>query len=93
MNRRDLIHQVSRNTGIIQTDVELVLNVLLETIQNQVSSGNSVRLQHFGIFSMKTRAARIGRNLKGGNYKHPEAIYLPACRVPHFKPTRTWNLN
>jgi DNA-binding protein HU-beta len=91
MRKADLIEAISKETGIIQRDVELVLAKALDTIRQKVSEGNTVRLKDFGVFKTRRRPKKIARNLKGkvnGRKKNPEPILLPACDVPHFKPSK-----
>ena len=40
-------------------------------------------MRDFGVFEVKTRASRIGRNPKTG-----ERVDVPAKRVPFFKPSK-----
>lgn len=90
MAKHNLVQDVSKQTGIIQADVELVLNATIELIRKRVREGKEVRLEGFGIFQQRTRPPKIARNLKGkGNKrKNPEPIYLPAKKVAHFKPSK-----
>jgi DNA-binding protein HU-beta len=91
MRKSDLIETISQETGIIQSDVELVLLQALKTIRKKVSEGKEVRIKEFGVFKTRTRKPKIARNLKGkvnGRRKNPEPLLLPACTVPHFKPSK-----
>ena len=91
MRKSDLIGQISKETGIIQSDVELVLQKAIETIRKLVSEGKEVRIQEFGVFKTRRRPEKIARNLKGtvnGRNKNPEPMLLPACTIPHFKPSK-----
>jgi integration host factor subunit beta len=90
MAKHNLVKDITAATGIIQTDVELVLNATIELIRERVSQGKEVHLNGFGIFKTRIRPPKIARNLKGkGNKrKNPEPIHLPAKRVPHFKPSK-----
>lgn len=75
----------------MQADVELVLSIALNTIRKKVGEGKEVRLKTFGVFKTRTRPEKIARNLKGkvnGRKKNPEPMRLPACTVPHFKPSK-----
>lgn len=42
--------------------------------------GGRVEIRGFGVFSTRSRIARVGRNPKTG-----ESVAVPATRVPHFK--------
>jgi DNA-binding protein HU-beta len=91
MRKAQLIDQISKQTGIVQSDVSLVLHKAIETIRFQVSAGRQVRIQQFGVFKTRKRPAKIARNLKGpvnGKNKNPEPLILEECIVPVFKPSK-----
>jgi DNA-binding protein HU-beta len=91
MRKSDLINKVSKDTGIIQTDVELVIDSVLSMIRESVANGAEVRLREFGVFKTRKRPAKVARNLGGkerGKRKKPEPLHLPECTVPHFKPSK-----
>ena len=48
-----------------------------------MAQGDKVQLSGFGIFEVKDRQARVGRNPKT-----KEAIEIPASRQPVFKPSK-----
>lgn len=90
MAKHNLVGDISKATGIIQGDVELVLNAAIELIRERVSQGKEVHLNGFGVFKTRIRPPKIARNLqgKGNKRKNPEPIYLPAKRVAHFRPSK-----
>ena len=53
---------------------------MLDAISGTLANGGSVSLVGFGTFSVKARAARMGRNPRTG-----EAIQIKASNVPGFK--------
>lgn len=86
MVKHNLVKDVSRKTGIVQEDVEAVLNAVLASIQGAVRRGHEVHLNGFGVFKTRVRPKKIARNLGGrGSRKNPEPIVLPATTVPHFR--------
>lgn len=80
MNKAELISTVSVKTGFSKKDSEKAINALFETITDSLEAGEKVQLVGFGVFDVKERAARIGRNPKT-----KEEIEIPASRVPFFK--------
>ena len=62
MTKRDLVVQISNETNLTQQDVMLVVQKTLDHIREAVSSGKTVELRNFGVFEVKVRKARIGRN-------------------------------
>lgn len=80
MNKAELISVVSEKTGLSKKDSERAINATFDTIGESLEAGEKVQLVGFGVFDIKERAARIGRNPKT-----KEEIAIPASRVPTFK--------
>jgi len=83
MNKTELIAQVAEKTGLSKKDTESIINVAVDTIAATMAQGDKVQLSGFGIFEVKDRQARVGRNPKT-----KEAIEIPASRQPVFKPSK-----
>jgi nucleoid DNA-binding protein len=62
VTKRDLVLRISEETGMIQQDVLEVVQRTLDYIAESLSKGDKVELRNFGVFEVKTRKARIGRN-------------------------------
>ncbi len=80
MNKAELIAEVAEKTGLSKKDSERAVNATLQTISETIETGEKVQLVGFGVFDVKTREARVGRNPKT-----KEEIQIPASRVPVFK--------
>ena len=80
MNKGELIDAVSGAAGLSRADATKAVDGVLDSITRTLSGGGSVSLVGFGTFSVKARAARMGRNPRTG-----EAIRIPASNVPGFK--------
>lgn len=82
MTKRDLVIRISNETGLIQQDVLKVIRKTLDYISDAVKKGDKVELRNFGVFEVKVRKARIGRNPNS-----PEAdVHIPPRSVVKFKP-------
>ena len=84
MNKKELIAAAAAKAGTTQKDAENVINAALETLTAALANGERVQVSGFGIFEVKTREARVGRNPKT-----KEAINIPASKVPAFKASKT----
>ena len=80
MNKAELIAEVAKKAGLSKKDSEKAVNAALETITASLEAGEKVQLVGFGVFDVKHRGVRIGRNPKT-----MEEIEIPATRVPVFK--------
>ena len=83
MNKTELIAQVAEKTGLSKKDTESIINAAVDTIASTMAQGDKVQLSGFGIFEVKDRQARVGRNPKT-----KETIEIPASRQPVFKPSK-----
>lgn len=80
MNKAELIAEVAAKTGLSKKDSEKAVGAVLDTITTTLENGEKVQLVGFGVFDVKERGARTGRNPKT-----KEEIEIPASRVPLFK--------
>ena len=62
MTKRDLVVRIASETGLIQEKVQEVVQKTLDYISEAVTQGKTVELRNFGVFEVKVRRARIGRN-------------------------------
>ena len=84
MNKTELVAVVAEKSGLTKKDAERVVSATFETITAQMMKGEKVQISGFGIFEVKEREARVGRN------PHTkEAIEIPASKVPAFKASKT----
>ena len=83
MNKSDVINSVSQQTGVDRHMLEVVFGRIFATIETALGEGDQVAVHGFGTFSVKTRAARQGRNPRTG-----EALTIPESRVVVFKPAK-----
>ena len=70
-----------RNSDLNKKDAEVIVQTVLDSIVDSLKAGEKVELRGFGSFRLRNRASRQGRNPKTG-----EKVFVPAKRVPYFKP-------
>lgn len=80
MTKKDIVMKIAEETGLKQIDVKEVVQKTLDHITNSVAAGNTVELRNFGVFKVKTRRPRIGRNPKTG-----VTVSIPERKVVTFK--------
>lgn len=81
MTKRELVIRVANKLGMTQSDVAKVIEGTFETISRSLANGERWELRDFGVFEVKTRAARIGRNPRTG-----DQVPVPERRVVTFRP-------
>ena len=82
MTKRELAIRISNETGLPQLAIKSVIQKTLDYIIESLERGKNVELRNFGVFQVRTRKARLGRNPN----KPEDVVHIPAKRVPDFKP-------
>jgi nucleoid DNA-binding protein len=82
LTKRDLVVRISNETGLVQQQVFDVVQKTLDYIAEALAKHDKVELRNFGVFEVKIRKARIGRNPNA-----PETdVPIPERAVVKFKP-------
>ena len=64
MTKKDIVIKISEESGIKQIDVKKVVQRTLDHIIEALGKGEVVELRNFGVFKVKSRKSRMGRNPK-----------------------------
>ena len=80
MNKTELIAATAEKAGMTKKDAERAVSAALDAITATLAEGGRVQLSGFGIFEVKSREARTGRNPRT-----KETIEIPASKNPVFK--------
>ncbi len=81
MTKKDIVLKVASESGLKQLDVKRVVQKTLDAIVEALARGETVELRNFGIFKVKSRKGRTGRNPRTG-----QKVPVPPKRVVAFKP-------
>jgi nucleoid DNA-binding protein len=82
MTKRDLVARISDQTGLTQVDVAKVVEKTFDNITESLSRGEGIELRNFGVFEVRRRKPRVGRNPSDPSKQYP----IPARAVVKFKP-------
>ncbi|MEM7011528.1 MAG: HU family DNA-binding protein [Verrucomicrobiota bacterium] len=82
ITKRDLVLEVSEDTGLTQQQVFAVVQSMLDTMVDQLADGNEVVLRNFGTFQVKKTKPKVGRNPNKPGTDMP----IPARAVVKFRP-------
>jgi nucleoid DNA-binding protein len=81
LTKRDLVVRISEETGLNQNQVFAVVQKILDHITEALAKGGNAEIRNFGIFEVKIRKARVGRNPH-----RPEIdVPIPARAIVKFK--------
>ena len=83
MRKADIIDIIAKKTGIPKVDVMVTLETYFKEVKVSLAEGEPVFMRGFGGFTLKKRAAKIGRNIKKNT-----SVEIPEHFIPVFKPAR-----
>lgn len=81
MNKAEFVSFMASANDCSKADAERALNMVVESITQALSKGDSVGLVGFGSFGVQRRNAREGRNPKTGEKMHIAAYNQPFLKV------------
>jgi nucleoid DNA-binding protein len=81
MTKRELVIRVANKIGQTQSEIGKVVEATFEALSQALAEGKRWELRDFGVFEVKTRASRIGRNPRTG-----DQVPVPQRRVVTFRP-------
>lgn len=82
LTRMDLSEAVFREVGLSRNESAALVESVLNHMSDALVDGETVKISSFGTFSVRDKAARVGRNPKTGE----EVPILPR-RVLSFRPS------
>jgi integration host factor subunit beta len=82
VTRSELISAVaSRQAHLVPADAAVGVKSLLALLSDALAEGQRVEIRGFGVFTLRYRPPRLGRNPKTG-----AQVSLPGRYALHFKP-------
>ena len=81
ITKKDIVMKVSNESNLTQVDVKNIIQKTFDSIGECLERGETVELRNFGVFKVKQRRGRIGRNPRTG-----DEVEVPERRVVVFKP-------
>lgn len=84
MTKRQLVIQVASRLGLTQNEVGVVVQEMLDAVTQSLADGHRLEVRNFGVFEVRQRDARVGRNPRTG-----ESVPIPGKRVATFRPGKT----
>ena len=81
LTKRNLVNRISDETGMVQADVFGIVQKTLDHITEALAKGGKVEIRNFGVFEVKMRKARVGRNPR----KPEKDVVIPVRAMVKFK--------
>lgn len=83
VTKKELAYRISEKTGLKKVVIKRIIQNFIDEIIDELAKGNRLEFREFGVFEIKTRAARKARNPRTG-----VRVDVPAKSVVHFKAGR-----
>lgn len=82
LTRMDLSEAVYRVVGLSRNESAELVEAVLQHVSDALVAGETVKISGFGTFSVRDKAARVGRNPKTG-----DEVPISPRRVLSFRPS------
>ena len=81
VTRSELAEAVNEATPLSRVEAKQIVDEVIDEISNALLNDGFVKLNRFGVFSVRLKSARMGRNPKTG-----EEVLITPRRIIAFKP-------
>jgi len=85
MTKRDMVVKIADETKLNQNDVADVVQMTFDHISKELLGLRNIEFRNFGVFEVKIRKSRKGRNPN----KPKKEIIIPERLVIKFRPGKT----
>jgi len=87
MTKTELIAKVAEKAGLKKAEAERAINAAIEALTEALAKGERTAISGFGIFNVKVRKERKGRNPQTG-----KEIKIPARKTVAFTAAKSLKL-
>ncbi len=90
MTRTDIVERFRQEVDFTKKECTQMVKLVFEILKRTIENGEDVNISGFGIFSVRQKSARRGRNPQTG-----EDMVITSRRVLTFKPSTQlkWSIN
>ena len=81
MTKRDLVVKIAREINLNQSEVAEAVQKTLDYIAEELIAGRTIELRNFGVFEIKVRKSRKGRNPNEPEHE----VVIPERTVVKFR--------
>jgi len=81
VTKKEIVMKIAEESGIKQIHVKEVVQKTFDGIIDALNQGETIELRNFGVFKVRTRKGRMGRNPRTG-----DQVPIPDKKVVTFKP-------
>jgi integration host factor subunit alpha len=88
MTKTDLMDLLFHHHGLRRDEASTIVERIFRAMSDTLRRGDEVKITNFGVFEVRTRAARPGRNPRTG-----ESVPIPPRRVVVFRAAEALQIN
>ena len=81
MIKADIVKEVAKNLGLKEHDALQIVDTIIESFKEVILRNKRLEIRDFGVFQLKQRKARVGRNPKD-----LKSYPIPTHKAVTFKP-------
>ncbi|GAB5046115.1 integration host factor subunit alpha [Thermodesulfovibrio sp. TK110] len=82
MTKADLINFIFERVGLPKTEIQKIVETVFDTIKEALKEEEVVKISGFGVFTVRRKGSRIGRNPKT-----MQAVEIKPRKVVTFRPS------
>ena len=83
LTRKDLAEAIANQLGYPQSSCSDIVDSFLDTMKQALLDGETIKLVHFGTFTIRDKSPRRGRNPRTG-----ESITIKERQTVSFRPSK-----
>lgn len=83
LTRKELTDTLANQLGYSQSSCALIVDSFLDNMKKSMVEGESIKLVHFGTFTVRNKSPRRGRNPRTG-----ETITIKKRQAVSFRPSK-----
>lgn len=80
VTKSDLVDRIADQTGLTKLETKAVVEGFLQGIKDAMSEKKRIEIRGFGVFTVKSRKARVARNPRTGDKVELEGRFAPSFR-------------
>jgi len=83
LTRKELTETLAERLGFSQTSCSMIVDSFLDNMKQTMVDGQSIKLVHFGTFTVRNKSPRRGRNPRTG-----DSITIKKRQAISFRPSK-----
>ncbi|MEN2995372.1 MAG: integration host factor subunit alpha [Thermodesulfovibrio sp.] len=82
MTKSDLVNFIFERVGLPRTEIQKIVEIVFDTIKEALLEEEIVKISGFGVFTVKRKGSRVGRNPKT-----MQIVEIKPRKVVTFRPS------